>query len=105
MRIKLNLPDWADERGIHILAGIEEVARKVPPDYKWEMKTKRCEKCGICCELAPHPDFQAETGGCKYLKYSEGHKGYMCQLGVLRPYICCVSLGIEACKVRWKTLD
>lgn len=92
MRVELDLPDWVEGRSIHILAGIEEAARKLP-GKPWQVKTGRCSRCGKCCD------------DCPYLKYDANE--YRCSLGVKMPYECCISDGVleKNCAIKWQDLD
>ena len=94
MKIELELPDWVAERGLHILAGIERVAYKLPWEEKWSVKTGRCSSCGKCCERI----------GCRYLDEEPGGEKFRCSEGVMRPWLCCVSKprNIPECTVRFE---
>lgn len=89
MRIELDLPDWVDERNIHIFAGIEEVARK-HKDAPWEIKISRCSMCGRCCRKLPRSfPFRLENGSCKYLIKEVGNNDrWLCGLKTQRPHGC-----------------
>ena len=94
MRIEIDLPDWADERAIHIMAGIERVAYKLPWEDWWHVKTARCSQCGACCEKMK----------CKYLDEEPGGEKFRCSEGVMRPWLCCVSefKDKNVCSIRFK---
>lgn len=79
MKIELDLPDWAADRHIYVLAGIELVAYKFL-DGEWHIKTGRCSMCGKCCERLK----------CKHLK-KDGEKK-ICDRGLGRPFSCCVGV-------------
>ena len=49
MRIEIDIPDWADERHIRILAGRELAAAKLAHEDFWRVKDVRCNHCGKCC--------------------------------------------------------
>ena len=101
MKIILELPNWIKKRNIYILAGIEEVARKLT-GQSWEIKKNRCSKCGECCQNVP-PEWPhgEKDGNCKHLRY-EGNE-YLCGLGANRPFKCCVGDGDESyCNIRWE---
>ena len=90
MRVEVNLPDWVDERNVRIFAGIEEVAHRYA-GKKWQVKKVRCNLCGKCCMDIPGPWIHGrdeKTGYCKHLKYNEGWKGWLCDMGRNRPFAC-----------------
>ena len=72
------LPDWVEEKeaAIHILAGMERVAYKMPWDDFWMVKSSRCSQCGLCCQ----------TVACSLLTEDN-----LCSLGTERPFRCCVT--------------
>ena len=87
-KIELELPDWADERGISVMAGIELVAYKLP-DKPWMIKTSRCSQCGRCCKrLNDNFIFSVEGGRCVHLEKRSAESKYLCGLGVYRPIGC-----------------
>jgi len=92
MKIEIEIPDWAQERAIYIMAGIELAAYKIP-GKKWKVKTSRCNMCGKCCmNLDPkkHP-FPVINGRCVYLLKRPGkEEKYECGLRISRPFRCCV---------------
>ena len=91
MKIELGLPDWADERGIYIFAGIEEVAKRTPDTgNKWVVKKNRCTQCGECCKRL----------NCEHLVAGAG--GYECDLRQDRPFNCCIGDGGKGCAITWK---
>ena len=95
MRIEIDIPEWADERAIHILAGIERVAYKLPWEDKWHVKTGRCSSCGRCC-------IKLE---CKYLDEEPGDNDrFRCSEGMMRPFSCCISKpkSIPQCTVEFR---
>lgn len=109
MKIELELPEWVDERGIHIIAGgIEEVAKKRTEDSPWEIKLNRCNSCGRCCmnvpDKWPHGKNQ-DTGYCLYLECMSESK-WRCSLKENMPNVCCISdgEGAEYCNITWKTI-
>jgi len=115
MRIKLNLPDWADDgAAIRIFKGIELVAKKFK-DKPWEVKTVRCNFCGECCTVAS-PGWKDTTvevrddGYCVELIPKSDEEGkFLCRLGSGRPFSCCAyaagSDDQDVCCIRWKTID
>lgn len=93
---KLKLKQYEDRR-ISILAGVEEVARKMPGG-PWQVKVGHCQFCGVCC------------GDCEHLVIKEGYPGpdgwaRMCALGWDRPTACTLGddEGEEHCSIVWKT--
>ena len=104
-KISLELPKWSDERIIHVLAGIEHVAKR--DNGVWYIKKDRCNLCGVCCmnvsEGWPHGQ-NPDTGHCQHLWF-EG-KLWRCLLGTDRPYVCCVSEGEEGeCSITWQKVE
>lgn len=90
----LDLPNWVEGRRITILAGMEEVAHKIP-GKPWEIKIKRCTNCGKCCR------------NCEYLEdYPVDKK--ICGLAKKRgiPYHCLVGDGwLQECNITWRNLE
>ena len=85
MRIEIDLPSWVDERAIHIMAGVERVAYKLPWEEKWKVKTSRCDMCGACCSK------------CK------SYVDNKCTTEIDRPFLCCVTHGkIDACSIGFR---
>lgn len=115
MRIELDLPDWVDERNIHIFAGIEEVARK-HKDAPWEIKISRCSMCGRCCRKLPRSFpfrkrsilFWRKTRICKYLVKEVGrNKRWLCGLRGQRPLGCGVGqpFTIPECTLKYEECE
>lgn len=92
-RITIELPEWAQERHIYILAGIEMVAYKLYGEDILHIKTVRCRLCGDCCEGLPIGGILPvkPNGNCSYLGESVGGVRE-CSLGVYRPIGCSVGL-------------
>jgi hypothetical protein len=66
MKITIEIPEWAKERHIFIMAGTECLAVKYASEKEVYVKTERCrfydfEKCGMCCDGC---EFQMPDGGC-----------------------------------------
>lgn len=84
------LPDWAKDRRLVLLSGIELVAAK---DYghDWKIKKVRCNQCGECC-LDMEPDYLpfgvSKEGICNMLEQA-GDK-MLCKAGHVRP-LCCLA--------------
>ena len=108
MRIELEIPDWLigegrETRGIFLMAGIELAAYKLPNE-PWMIKTARCSSCGKCCEKLRRPDsfFRPVDGRCMYLK-DEGKLKKVCDLGMGRPWGCCVNMcSVPECAERYE---
>jgi len=81
LKITLDIPGWVFEerRAIHVMAGIERVAYKLPWEDFWNVKISRCSSCGECCKFKCKED-----GG--------------------RPFQCCVSepKKIDKCTSKYK---
>jgi hypothetical protein len=93
MKIEVEIPDWAANRVIQILVGIERVAFKFPWQDSFSVKTSRCSQCGECCKrLNNNHMFPVIDGQCVHLKKEPGNNDkWKCGLGVARPYGCCVA--------------
>lgn len=89
--VSFNMPEWALERRLILLAGVELVAEK-HPESGWKIKTERCNLCGQCCmTLKPNSPTQTpygvdDEGKCKGLVLDHGL--WYCKAGSLRPYAC-----------------
>lgn len=103
MRISLELPDWVNKRRIRILAGIEEVAKRSDDDT-WEIKVSRCIRYGKCCMNVPKDWSRGkQDGNCKHLQFEANE--HLCDLGVNRPFMCCVGDGWEKdCSIKWEKI-
>lgn len=88
MKVELELPEWASERHIYVLAGIELAAYKNAESEDWYVKTVRCNSCGECCKnLVPGQYPLKANKECLHL-VPDGNK-LICGLGVMRPLPCC----------------
>ena len=88
MKIEFELPDWAEERGIYIFAGIEKLGYKFP-DEKLYIKTSRCNMCGKCCMNLKTHSHPIVDGKCIHLKKEVGNNPrWLCRLGLNRPFGC-----------------
>lgn len=89
MKIEIEIPDWAKERHLYLLAGIELVAYKDQESKDWFIKTERCNSCGKCCmNLVDDGQYTLDKNkNCIYLK-ADGEK-WICSLGASRPLPCC----------------
>lgn len=104
MKIELELPKWADERNIYILAGIELAAYKVR-GKKWLVKTERCNMCGKCCfNVKGRYPLPAIRGQCPHLVKEVGDNDrWLCGLGANRPFGCCIGVtNEEYCSERFE---
>ena len=105
IKIEIELPNWIGNANLHILAGVEEVARKLSKE-SWKVKISRCKKCGKCCSNIPDNwshGKDMETNSCKNLGIEAGE--YFCKLKANRPFMCCVGDGREGeCQIIWKEL-
>lgn len=92
-KITIELPDWADERHIYIMAGIELVAYQIYGDERLFVKTARCSSCGECCmNLSASAGMPiSREGHCIYLDEPVGGKRE-CILGLYRPFGCSVGM-------------
>lgn len=84
------VPEWAAERRILILAGVELLAEKVPWE-PWKVKVDRCNFCGQCCmEFKPNSDQTPfgvdDEGKCKALIKDRGD--WVCSVMNRKPYMC-----------------
>lgn len=90
MRIEIDIPEWAAERRLIVLAGIELVAFKEPWG-PWKIKRVRCDQCGQCCMTFKPNSRQTpygvdDEGKCNELK-KNGDK-WECGAGIMKPYAC-----------------
>jgi hypothetical protein len=95
MKIELKVPDWAEKRGLHIFAGIERVAYKMPWEEHWHIKTERCSMCGRCCKKV----------ACEYLEKEPGNNTrWLCGKPLMMPYSCLISKprNVKECKMKFK---
>ena len=95
MKINIDIPDWAEDKHIYIMAGIELIAYKYV-NQEWKIKITRCNQCGLCCR-GMNPDDENfpevnEKGTCIYLK-KDGKDKEVCSLGINRPFKCCIGRG------------
>jgi len=94
IKIELELPDWADERTIYVMAGIELIAYRFP-GKTWQVKSSRCNMCGKCCmKLGERHPFPVINGRCVYLVKRPGKncEEHECILRMHRPFGCCVAV-------------
>lgn len=104
MKVELDIPDWATDRILTLLAGQELVAIWNEADG-WKVKIERCNLCGECCCDVPEghlPFGITGDGKCKMLQ-----KDGTCGAGHMKPFAC---LGDPAesefknlgCSIRYK---
>ena len=90
MKIEIEIPDWANERHIYVMAGIELAAFKLAHEKEFHVKTGRCSYCGKCCmnmKNRKNSFPMDENGTCSHLK-DDGPDRKVCDLGVARPFSC-----------------
>lgn len=108
MKITIDIPEWAQERIICILAGIELLAFKPARENKLYVKQIRCNECGKCCmNLERHP-LPVVDGQCVYLRRRPGTAlTYHCSLGGFRPYACCSRdpIYMDECCITHEVID
>lgn len=102
MKIEVEIPEWAKDRVIYVMAGSENVA--VLCDGKLWIKTARCSICGECCIVEKDWELGWKYGDeigwephilvCKFLKKEvwnfepfNGQTVYICT-NPLSPYGC-----------------
>lgn len=49
MKLRLDLPEWVEERNVRVMAGYELVAYRLQGEKVFHLKTARCSHCGDCC--------------------------------------------------------
>ena len=89
MRLIIDVPEWAQERHIYIMAGIELLACKFYGEDIIHIKEERCNLCGKCCKNIRggfHED-RDENNNCVHLK-KEGEV-YICSKAISRSFLCC----------------
>jgi len=98
------LPEWAEDRHIYILAGMERIATKKANENVLWIKTKRCNHCGKCCMNISHPEkffMPVVDGNCANLIIYEDGKTD-CKLNVDMPLSCCLADPVIS---NWKDKD
>ena len=103
--INITIPDWAIERDIYIMAGMELMGYH--KDGKTFLKSIRCNQCGKCCMDVPDNHFieKGEDGNCKYLLLDKTTGLYDCKVGPYKPFACCVGeKTILECKIDYKEI-
>ena len=89
-KITIEIPDWALERDIHILAGTEHLATAGFIRGTMCVKKARCNMCGVCCMNPPETFiFPVVDNRCVHL-IQEG-KQLLCGLGRFKPLQCCIN--------------
>ena len=105
-KIEIDLPDWADERAVYVMAGVELVAYKLP-GKPLMIKTGRCSQCGRCCKrLNDNFIFPVEDGRCVHLEKRPAESKYLCGLGSFRPVGCSIGMArnIPECTEKFEEL-
>ena len=88
-KITIEIPDWALERNIYILAGTEHLATASFTRGVMYIKKARCTMCGVCCTNPPKTFmFPIVDNHCVHL-VQEG-KQLLCGLGIRKPFLCCI---------------
>jgi|OpeIllAssembly_1097287.scaffolds.fasta_scaffold962687_2 hypothetical protein len=76
MKITVEIPEWAQERDIYILAGFELLAAKKAGSKKLLVKKVRCNGCGNCCKVFTKDGsfrFPTKDNHCAHLQiYADG---------------------------------
>jgi len=106
MKITIDLPEWAEERHIYVMAGIELLAHKLP-DKPLYIKTERCNMCGKCCmDLSNRHPFPVVNGRCIYLQKEPGkNEMWRCELAINRPFGCSVGIPrADYCPIRFEEI-
>lgn len=94
MQITIDIPEWAQERIIYVIAGLELLASK-EPGKPLMIKNKRCVRCGKCCMNVPknHTMGINENGDCAQLEYDKKIGKYTCGMKYYKPLPCCIGHG------------
>jgi len=94
--IEMDLPPWAENYSIYILAGVELLGYKFAGE-PFYIKTVRCNQCGLCCRSANFGDWNRSPNlstvgdACEFLIPEPGTiDKFRCSLGVERLFSCCV---------------
>lgn len=103
-QVMQNLPDWAKERRIMILAGTELLAVKLPWS-NWKVKKIRCDNCGHCCMTYPSTPWGVDNEG-KCLKLEKQGDKWICTAGIQKPYNCLQDPNSESeCCIEYEEID
>ena len=106
MKITIEIPDWAQERNIYVMAGVELLATKRWDEEVVHVKDGRCSLCGDCCENKKNWIFPLNKGTCVHLNNQiDGTRE--CRLGSLRPHGCNIDdpVSLERCTITHKETD
>jgi hypothetical protein len=112
------IPDWVDfeKTDIHLFYGREVIGRKLR-GKPVEVKTVRCNLCGLCCSnLNPDTHFFGvkEDGTCEFLKFERIHhkeglqEGWFCRIPDARtaPFVCCKGKDFDkVCCIRFEKVE
>jgi hypothetical protein len=108
-RLSIELPEWVDEKARVFLVGGNEVIARKRGEGPWEVKTRRCDQCGLCCRNAaaewPWKDAKRD---CSYLELGhvmDGKEIWRCAHPE-QPWSCVrgsgEDLGPENCCIRFE---
>lgn len=81
------IPSWALERRLLLLAGVELVAAKEPWGH-WEVKATRCQRCGQCCMTYPDSPWGVDEEGKCLMLEKQPDGTWDCKAGTQKPYLC-----------------
>ena len=106
--MKIDLPDWTENRNIYVFSNFELAARKMV-GKKWEIKTVRCIHCGNCCKNLDDGHKRkgilpiTAEGDCANLEQRKN--GWWCKYHI--PISCLTSNPSPErnCPMEWKTID
>jgi len=86
------IPEWAEERNLYIMAGIEKLTEYNRVADELTVKVIRCNRCGECCKIDKggiydRYGYRGEDGYCKYLtRYPDGTTE--CTAACMKPFVC-----------------
>lgn len=88
MGITIELPEWAEERNISIMAGMELLAYKRAHESILYIKKVRCDFCGWCCGEKFVKEIETGSDG-KCAKLKQVGQNWECTPALDRPWRCC----------------
>lgn len=105
MKIEVEIPDEYSKRNLYVFAGVEVVAKN-QQGKGWEVKTRKCSRCGECCLRIDERHPLGLANGCAHLLRDPSEQ--LCGLGIFRPHGCAIADGeqmrVETCTVRWEAV-